>query len=122
MSLSKQNLILLRIFFATIALLELLMDINLQLWFSNIVYTMYFKWRSLSASAFFGVDGRLSNIEVAQDLWPYGFWGKPMTKSTSTCLKTHYVYFGGNSARRQLAPLGKSSRHFTRAFMYFQKS
>ena len=72
MSLSKQNLILLRIYFyATISLLKLLyMDINLQLWFSNTARSMLFKWRLLSASAFFGVDGRLSNIEVTQDLWP----------------------------------------------------
>lgn len=65
--------------------------------------SVYFKWPSLfSASAFFGVDGRLSNLEVTQDLWPYGFrWGgkeikSPMTKSTSTVydLKTHLVCFG----------------------------
>ncbi len=123
MSLSKLNLILLRnFFFATISLHELLMDINLQLWFSNTVYSTYFKCRSLSASAFFGVDGRLSNIEVRQDLWLWGFRGKPMTKSTSTWLKTHFIYFGCNSAKRHLAFLAKSSRRFTRAFMYFQKS
>ena len=51
------------------------MNINLQLWVPNTVYSMYFKWRSHSASAFFGVDGRLSNIEVTQDLWPEGFGG-----------------------------------------------
>lgn len=72
MSLSKQNLILLRIYFyATISPLKLFyMDINLQLWFSNTVHSMLFKWQSPSASAFFGVDGRLSNIEVTEDLWP----------------------------------------------------
>lgn len=44
------------------------MNINLQLWLSNTVYSKYFKWPSLSASAFFGEDGRLSNIDVARDL------------------------------------------------------
>lgn len=44
--------------------LKLLMNINLQLWFSNIVYSMYFKWQSLSTTDFFGVNQCLSNIEV----------------------------------------------------------
>lgn len=51
------------------------MDKNLQLWFSNTVYSMYFKWQSLSASAFFGGDRCMSNIEVTQDLWPIGLSG-----------------------------------------------
>lgn len=46
------------------------LDINLQLWFLNTVHSMYFKWVSLSASAFFGVDGLLSKIEIIQDSCP----------------------------------------------------
>lgn len=124
MSPSIHNLILLRIFFATISLLWASSGhtVNLQLWFSNIVYSMYFKWRSLSASAFFGLDRRLSNIEVTQHLWLWGFWRKPLTKSTCMSFKTQFVYFGCNSARRHLAPLRKSLRHITRAFMYFQET
>lgn len=30
------------------------MVVNLQLWFCQILYSMFFKWQSLSARAFFG--------------------------------------------------------------------
>lgn len=47
---------------------------------------------------------------------------KAMTKPKSTWLETHFVYFGCCSAKRNLAPIMKSAKHFTTSFMCFQKS